>query len=117
MSTLATGAAAEDKALDYLQKQGLKLVLRNYRCSLGEIDIIMRDGKDLVFVEVRARKSDGYGGGVGSVNYTKQQKIIKSASHYLLRYKIYDKFPSRFDIVSIDGKQGTITWLKDAFWN
>ena len=115
MLTQETGQLAEQQALDYLKDQGLKFVARNYRCRLGEIDLIMRDNAYLVFVEVRARVSAGFGGGLASITYAKRQKIIKTTSHYLLTNKILDQHPIRFDVISLDGTNGTITWLKDAF--
>lgn len=116
MTTQQKGRIAEDKALDYLIENGLKLVNRNFYCKVGEIDLIMRDKAYLVFVEVRARISSRFGGGIGSITYAKQQKIIKASTYYLLKHKIYDKYPLRFDIITIDGVEETITWLKDAFW-
>ena len=115
MITQETGQRAEQHALDYLINQGFKLVCRNYHCRLGEIDLIMRDQKYLVFIEVRSRTSTSFGGGLGSITYAKRQKIIKTTSHYLLKNKIQDRHPIRFDVVSIDGKSGIVTWLKDAF--
>lgn len=115
MITQETGLLAEQKALDYLIKHGLKLVLRNYSCRVGEIDLIMRNGAYLVFIEVRYRSSMSYGGGIASVTYAKRQKIVKTSTHYMMKHKIYDKFPIRFDVIGIDGKSGAITWIKDAF--
>ncbi|RYF65630.1 MAG: YraN family protein, partial [Comamonadaceae bacterium] len=88
-TTRDRGNAAEDKALAYLQAQGLQLVVRNYRTpgrGGGEIDIVMRerDGT-LVFVEVRARASSAFGGAGASISATKQQRIVFAARHYLLR--------------------------------
>ena len=114
-SALLLGHKAEDKALDYLQHHGLKLVMRNYRCRVGEIDLIMRDGSYLVFIEVRSRKSSDFGGGIESITYAKRQKIIKTASHYLMHYSVHERYPIRFDVISIDGNANKITWLKDAF--
>ncbi len=115
MSTLEAGQIAEQKALTYLLAQGLKLVKQNYSCRLGEIDLIMREGSYLVFVEVRQRAHQHFGGGVASITFAKKQKIIKATSHYLMKYKIYEQSPVRFDVISIDGSSGVITWLKDAF--
>lgn len=115
MITQQAGQLAEDKALAYLNEKGLKLVSRNYSCRLGEIDLIMRDKNYLVFIEVRQRTSMQYGGGIGSITYAKRQKIIKTTSYYLLKHQLQDKYALRFDVVSIDSKSGTITWLKDAF--
>jgi len=113
--TQKSGQLGEDKALDYLQQQGLKCVARNYLCRLGEIDLIMRDGSYLVFVEVRVRSGSGYGGGVASITPAKKQKIIKAATHYLMKQALYDKCPLRFDVLSIDGNSSVISWVKDAF--
>lgn len=115
MNTKKTGQIAEHKALDYLNNQGLKLVLQNYSCRMGEIDLIMRDGAYLVFIEVRYRVSAAYGGGLASVTDSKRQKIMKTSMHYMMKYKVYDKFPLRFDVLSIDGNLDEITWVKNAF--
>lgn len=115
MSTQQTGRVAEEKALEYLQKQNLQLIMRNYNCRLGEIDLVMRDGSCLVFIEVRSRTNLCFGGGIASITYAKKQKIIKSAYHYIMKHKLESQCPLRFDVVSIDGKLGEITWLKDAF--
>lgn len=113
--TQKEGQLAEQKALDYLMNQGLKLVTRNYRCRLGEIDLVMNDPVYLVFIEVRSRVHTAFGGGVASITYAKRQKIIKTTSHYLLTHKIRAQQPIRFDVVSIDGHYGTLEWIKDAF--
>lgn len=115
MITQEKGRLAEEKALAYFIQQGFKLVMRNYRCRLGEIDLIMRDRDYLVFIEVRARVSTNFGGGVTSITYAKRQKIIKSATHYMMMHKEQSKMAMRFDVLSIDGKSAAITWLKDAF--
>lgn len=115
MLTQESGRVAEEQALDYLKRQGFKLVSRNYSCRLGEIDLIMRDREYLVFVEVRSRVNTNFGDGAASITYMKRQKIIKTTSHFLLTNKLQDKHPIRFDVISIDGKSGTISWLKDAF--
>lgn len=115
MITQEAGQRAEQKALDYLLERGFKLITRNYHCRFGEIDLIMKDRDYLVFVEVRARSSMVFGGGLASITYAKRQKIIKTTSHYLIKNKMQDKFPIRFDVVSIDGTTGVVSWLKDAF--
>jgi putative endonuclease len=109
------GQCAEQQALDYLTAQGLRLVARNYRCRLGEIDLIMKDKLYLIFIEVRARVSVDFGGGLGSITYAKRQKIIKTTSHYLLTQNIGEQQAIRFDVVSIDGSSSQLTWVKDAF--
>ncbi|HAZ7574509.1 YraN family protein [Legionella sp. PATHC032] len=113
--TREKGKLAEQLALNYLKENGLELVIQNYRCRLGEIDLIMREGHYLVFIEVRSRSNRSFGGGIASITYEKKQKIIKTTSHYMIKYRIQDKFPIRFDVISIDGTSNKITWLKNAF--
>ncbi len=112
-NTQHIGSQGEDRAYQYLFKQGLRLRCRNYRCKVGEIDLIMRDKLELVFVEVRYRKPSEFASGLESVTYRKQQKIIKAAWHYLMTYKI-SRAPCRFDVVAVEGEQ-EIVWVKDAF--
>lgn len=112
------GDAAEDRALRYLQQQGLRLVERNYRVARGpharggEIDLIMRapDGC-LVFVEVRARADGSHGGAAASIGASKQRRIILAARHYLLR--MTSPPPCRFDVLALEGEQ--LEWLQAAF--
>jgi putative endonuclease len=111
---LQRGVAGEDFACSYLQTQGLTLITRNYSCRLGEIDLIMRDKNHLVFVEVRYRGNDAYGGGVASVTLGKQRKLIRSAQFYLQTHKLTDKVACRFDVLAISG-QNQVEWIKDAF--
>ena len=114
-STKRIGDAAEDEALQYLQAQGLRLVMRNYRTpgrGGGEIDLIMQDPDNtLVFVEVRKRKSTRHGGAAASVGRVKQRRIVFAAQFYLLKLRTLP--PCRFDVVEVtpDG----LTWLKAAF--
>ncbi|WP_115304102.1 YraN family protein [Legionella beliardensis] len=109
------GFAAEQQACHYLLKQGLSLLVNNYRCRWGEIDLIMKDGNYLVFIEVRARSSSMFGGPFASITLTKQQKIIKTANHFILTKKWGDKYPVRFDVVGIDSRLQNIEWIKNAF--
>ena len=114
----ALGDQAEQRALAHLQRQGLRLECRNYRLAGGphspgaEIDLVLRDRDGtLVFVEVRARRSDSHGGAASSITATKQRRIVRAAQHYLLRLAVLP--PCRFDVVSIDGD--VLTWLRAAF--
>ena len=109
------GFLAEQQARDYLTSQGLAWLESNYRCRMGEIDLIMRDGDYLVFVEVRARRSNSFGGAAASITYSKQQKLLKTASLYLVEKKWQDKLAARFDVLSLDGTPSSITWIKNAF--
>lgn len=106
------GDSAEQDALEFLQQSGLKLICTNYSCKFGEIDLIMQDDKSLVFVEVRYRNSNKFGGAAASVNHHKQQKIIRTAEHYL--QKNYRQIPAcRMDVIAIDKNQ-KIDWIKNA---
>ena len=108
--TMASGRHAEDRALAYLQQRGLQLVTRNYSCRCGEIDLVMRDAAALVFVEVRSRSQSRYGGAAASIGPAKQQRLWRTAEHYLLR--ISRPPVCRFDVVAIDGQ--ALTWLRDV---
>ncbi len=112
---LTAGQQAEDCALAFLQTQGLVLVERNYRCRGGEIDLIMRDGGKIVFVEVRYRADQRFGGALASVGTRKQARLIHAASHYLATKHI-DR-PARFDVAAVSPDQGklAIQWIKNAF--
>ena len=114
-TTKQAGDAAEEDALRYLLRSGLRLIQRNYRTpgrGGGEIDLIMRerDGTT-VFVEVRARQSAGHGGAAASIGAAKQRRIVFAARHYLARSR--EPPPCRFDVVVIDGQD--IRWLRAAF--
>jgi putative endonuclease len=105
------GKEAEDQAAEYLQRQGLAIVARNWRCRGGEIDLVCRQGATLVFVEVRARSRSDYGGAPASITAAKRQRLILAARHYLAGL---GRLPQcRFDAVLIDA--GRLTWLQDAF--
>jgi putative endonuclease len=113
-TTKAAGDAAEDRALAHLRRAGLRLVARNYRTpgrGGGEIDLVMRDGGTLVFVEVRRRASIRFGGAAASIGFTKQRRIVFAARHFLLRLPAPP--PCRFDVVTVEGDH--IGWLRAAF--
>lgn len=100
---MISGEESERFAEQFLLKQGLKLVMRNYRCKAGEIDLIMRDREHLVFVEVRYRKSGRFGSASETVDSRKQQKLIRAAQHYL-QTQVRRQLPAcRFDVVAIQG--------------
>ena len=107
----------------YLKNHGLQLVARNFNSRYGEIDLIMQDNTShkgthyLVFIEVRYRANNRHGSGAESVNYQKQQKIIKTAHFFLQQEKKYQHLNCRFDVVSVtlEHKSLSADWLKDAF--
>jgi putative endonuclease len=104
------GLQGENRALDHLRQHGLTLVERNFLCKGGEIDLIMRDGAHLVFVEVRRRADSRHGGAAASITPAKQQRLIRAAQYYLLRLKPLP--PCRFDVVAIDGER--LSWLRNV---
>ncbi|MFC3908212.1 YraN family protein [Legionella dresdenensis] len=109
------GYAVERQARDYLTARGLNWITSNYSCRCGEIDLVMKDSQYLVFVEVRARVSPVYGGALASITQGKIKKIIKTAKHYLTVNKLHDKYPVRFDVISVQGHSADIEWIKNAF--
>ncbi|QTR50506.1 YraN family protein [Candidatus Thiothrix anitrata] len=109
---LQRGSNTEQLACEHLQANGLRLVQQNYRTRSGEIDLIMRDGQLLVFVEVRYRKTQRYGGALQSIDPRKQARIIRTAQHYL-QYRAPNA-QVRFDVVAVEGDNG-INWIKNAF--
>lgn len=115
---LVSGKTAESIAEQYLRSKGLKLVEKNFTAKSGEIDLIMRDGNQLVFTEVRYRQNTRFGLPEETVILNKQRKIVKTAQQYLIQKRIYDECECRFDIVAIHGTipQHKINWIKDAFY-
>lgn len=111
MSADAQGVQAEQRAAQYLQRQGLKPVAQNYRSRFGEIDLIMQDGAALVFVEVRLRRNANYGGAAASIDAHKQQRIVRTAQQYLAG--LAHTPVCRFDAVLMDDRG--MQWLKNAF--
>ena len=108
-----TGGAAEAAAAQFLAGQGLSLICANYRCRLGEIDLVLRDGPSIVFVEVRLRTNPGFGGAAESIGPRKRARIIAAARHYLAGKP---EVPCRFDVVLLDRLEPPrIEWIRDAF--
>jgi len=106
------GAKYEDIALLFLLNQGLTLIMRNYRCKSGELDLLMSEKGALVIVEVRYRKNNRYGSALESVTKTKQARIIAATKNYILKHKVDQ--PIRFDVVAITGNAQP-EWVRNAF--
>lgn len=113
----AIGLLGEELALTHLESHGLKLLTRNYRCKLGEIDLVMLDGATLVLVEVRCRATSDYGGAAASVTWDKQQRLARAAEHLLMKRSELKRYPARFDVVAITtgAAQPQVDWIKRAF--
>jgi len=111
-----SGKQAEDLAARFLVKRGLSVLARNFRCRGGEIDLVCRDGKAIVFIEVRLRRNPGFGGAGASITPTKQRRIILAAQHYLAAHARADS-DCRFDCVLLDGlSENNLDWVRDAFF-
>jgi putative endonuclease len=107
------GKDAEARAAKYLEDHGLRIIERNYRSRFGEIDLIARDGATLVFVEVRARSSNTFGGAAASITASKRAKLVRTALQYLA---VAGRTPQcRFDAVLLGNSASPIEWVQDAF--
>lgn len=117
-SSIAVGKRSEILALEHLLSRGLEKISQNFRCRLGEIDLIMLDRDCLVFVEVRYRQRSRFATAAASVDDMKQRKLLRTAAIFLAGNPRYCNKPVRFDVVAIDAAsddQCTLQWLKDAF--
>jgi len=111
------GQQAERQACEFLQSQGFLLLAQNYRCYCGEIDLIMQDQNDIVFVEVRSRSRTDFGNAFDSINKNKRKKLIKTATLFLQKKKWLYKVHSRFDVIAIHPVDGSmkLEWIRNAF--
>jgi putative endonuclease len=111
------GQKGEAAAETYLRRQGYRIIARNLRSSLGELDLVAEDGPVLVFVEVKARRTHEFGGAIHAVHDRKQEKLIRLASQYLSRHHLSHR-PCRFDVVLLQDSaaDGTgIEHIRNAF--
>ena len=112
MKILSIGYDSENMACNYLQGHSLKLVEKNYCCRSGEIDLIMQDKDQLVFVEVCYRKCENFGTAIETVDQKKIKKLISTTQHYLARNKL--DVSARFDVVGFDASLKP-NWISNAF--
>ena len=116
-NTLQIGEATEATALQFLLRHGLSLITKNYRCQYGQIDLIMRDGNTLVFIDVRNRQYVQFGGSASSITAKKQKKIMNTALHFLQHHQT--DAASRFDVIAMSPSETkipyTIDWIQNAF--
>lgn len=115
MDARQRGRDTEERAWRALEARGMHLLARNYRSRRGEIDLVVRDGDSVVFVEVRYRGQRGYGSAVESVDRRKQARLVACAQHYLQQHPHAARQPCRFDVVSVNGADGTTEWIRNAF--
>ncbi|MCW8887055.1 MAG: YraN family protein [Motiliproteus sp.] len=113
----AQGSEIEEQAQKYLQQQGLKPVTQNFSCRQGEIDLVMQQGQQLVFVEVRYRKNSHYGSSSESVDWRKQQKLAATAQQFLQKNRRWQNHPCRFDVIACSPDKDGIEfqWIINAF--
>ncbi|MEW6038467.1 MAG: YraN family protein [Pseudomonadota bacterium] len=113
-SPALTGPQAESWAAEYLTARGLRLIERNYRCRLGEIDLVMAEGAAVVFVEVRYRSGNRYGGALESVDRHKCRRLLAAAQHYMIERRV--KGAVRLDVVAVSpGTAGPeAEWIRNA---
>lgn len=112
------GQATEAFALQYLTQHGLVFIDKNVHCRQGEIDLIMKDQETFVFIEVKFRKNNHFGGAIAAISKAKQQKIKHCVAFFLHKMKLNEyNTPCRFDVIALEGdiNQPQITWLKNAF--
>ncbi|PZO08844.1 MAG: YraN family protein [Lysobacteraceae bacterium] len=110
-----TGAAAEAAARATLEAQGLRTLASNVNFRFGELDLVMRDGDTVVFVEVRYRRNDRFGGGAGSVDHRKRRRIVLAARAWLAGQRGLADAPCRFDVVTAQGEPPECEWIRGAF--
>jgi len=114
-----SGSFWEKAAETFLLNQGLKLLQRNFSSRFGEIDLIMEDEQTIVFIEVKFRRDNQHGSGADAVTFHKQGRISRTAAWYLANYPHRGEQFCRFDVISINPKQGDsgINWIKAAFYS
>jgi putative endonuclease len=113
-----SGQRAEELAAGFLRQQGLAILMRNYRCRVGELDIVAREGDVLVVAEVRTRADDGYGGAAASVDRRKQLRLTRAAARLLQQRRDLAQLPVRFDVIVVragDAAAPAIEWIRHAF--
>jgi putative endonuclease len=118
MDRAAIGKSAEDVAAEFLERQGLTVLMRNYRRKGGELDIVARDGDVLVIGEVRTRSTESFGGAAASIDGWKQHKIVRAATQLLQQRRDLAQLRVRFDVLIVYDPAGAdvrVEWIKHAF--
>ena len=114
-----SGSVYESLAAGWLEERGLTITDRNYRCKMGEIDLVALDGPTVVFVEVRARSRSRFASAAASVDQRKRRRLRRAALHYLRRHPLAAAMPCRFDVVAIEPRQSLadadVRWIRAAF--
>lgn len=114
------GNKYESRAAAFLQDNGLEILARNFLCKVGELDLVCSQDRELIFVEVRYRSHQSYGGALESITRNKQRKLIRAAQVYLQRHPVYQNWPCRFDVIAFTPaaagcNEDHVQWLPNAF--
>ena len=115
MTARAIGDRHEDVALAHLERAGLTLIARNVNFRHGELDLVMRDGSGVVFVEVRYRGASRFGDGFDSISASKRARIIRAAQSFLAENPTLANRPCRFDVVALTDSDASPQWMQNAF--
>jgi putative endonuclease len=118
MDKQSSGRSAEALARTHLERHGLRLLAQNWLCRRGELDLVMLDGDTVVFVEVRYRRHEAWGGALESVDARKRGKLASAAALFLQQEARWAKHPCRFDVVAISpsGESSSrLNWIQNAF--
>jgi putative endonuclease len=118
ISPQQSGQAAEALARQFLEQRGLRLLAQNWRCRLGELDLVMLDSDTVVFVEVRYRRYSAWGGAAESVDARKREKLSRAAQHFLQQESRWARHPCRFDVIAITADSqapAPLIWIQNAF--
>src|SRR5262245_61079980 len=113
---LERGRLWESRAATYLERHGLAILARGYRCRLGELDLVCRDDRQLVIVEVRARSSGALCSAIESIDAHKRRRIVQATRHLLMRHAAWATAPIRFDVIAfeaIDTDEPQVQWIKN----
>ncbi len=116
-TTNQSGKQAEKIAAEYIAKQNVKIITRNFHCRFGEIDLIGLDQEVLLFIEVRYRKNENYLTAIETIDRYKCKKIIITSEYYLNKYRNYQSYLCRYDVITLTGEldKPVIEWIKNAF--
>jgi putative endonuclease len=120
-TTTGRGRCAEDLALAHLERAGLELLTRNYRCRVGELDLVMFEPstRTLVIVEVRSRGRRDFGSAASTIGHAKRRRIVLAARHLLKAHRELRRLRARFDVVALDASATrggfSVRWIRGAF--
>lgn len=114
---ITTGKMGEEMACNYLRKKGYAIFEKNFKCRIGEIDIVAEKDGRIVFVEVKTRNGDMFGMPSEAVNHKKRRKIVNAAAYYMMLHHKYGKYDVRFDVIEVlvSGRSAKINHIRNAF--